>query len=224
MASNSKQPTISSTTPHFFSIVLKDTLRDKKLPISKKFVKENGKTLTNPVLVKLPCGSEWKMEFTKNDDGLVYLQKGWLEFEEHYSLKEGHLLVFRYEGNSQFHVIICDKSATEIDYPLLIPSNVEPNINGELKVPKREKIDDDDSLENFDDISPCPKMREKSSTPCSCPRKRMKACTREVQTDISSHKPEGSRCHGKVLGNSSHKENSHGSESEMQGLCILVIL
>ncbi|KAL5557168.1 hypothetical protein UlMin_039404 [Ulmus minor] len=194
---SSSQPVFSATTPHFFAVILEETLQEKKLLICNKFARKYGKSLSNPILVKLPCGSEWKMEFTKHDAGGVYLQKGWLEFIDHYSLKKGHLLFFRYEGNSQFHVVICDRSAAEIDYPLVIPAHVEPKINGEQKVPKREEIEDDDSLEILDD-------------------KRMKASTPGVQIDISSHIRKDNQCRGKELGNSMSKEKLHGSNSEIE--------
>lgn len=42
---------------------------------------------------------------------------GWQEFANHYSIKRGHVLVFKYKGNSKFRVVICDYSTCEIDYP-----------------------------------------------------------------------------------------------------------
>ena len=42
--------------------------------------------------------------------------KRWKEFAECYSLEQGHFVVFKYEGNSHFHVLIFDETATEIDY------------------------------------------------------------------------------------------------------------
>ena len=33
------------------------------------------------------------------------------------AMKLGYLVVFRYEENSQYHVLIVDPSATEVDYP-----------------------------------------------------------------------------------------------------------
>ena len=62
-----------------------------------------------------------------NDE--VWLQKGWKEFAECFSLKQGHLLVFRFEDNSHFHMFIFDESTTETDYP----SN-RPNSNEQGKV------------------------------------------------------------------------------------------
>ncbi|TYH37966.1 hypothetical protein ES332_D12G077200v1 [Gossypium tomentosum] len=55
--------------------------------------------------------------FFKSTDEKLHLQNGWREFAEHYLLEFGSFVVFRYEGNDRFHVLIFDKSASEIDYP-----------------------------------------------------------------------------------------------------------
>ncbi|KAB1669454.1 hypothetical protein ES319_1Z043300v1, partial [Gossypium barbadense] len=57
-----------------------------------------------------------KVELTKCG-GKIWFENGWLEFSNLYSLELGHLLVFRYDGNSNFHVIIFDRTASEIQYP-----------------------------------------------------------------------------------------------------------
>ncbi|XP_024030815.1 B3 domain-containing transcription factor VRN1-like, partial [Morus notabilis] len=82
--------------------------------IPKRIVNKCGDTLSTPVFLKLPCGSQWKLGLLKNR---LKMYKGWTDFSKNYSLGRGDLLVFEYEGNSQFHVFIFDKSTTEIDYP-----------------------------------------------------------------------------------------------------------
>ena len=59
----------------------------------------------------------FEVEFIQSN-GEILLQKGWKEFKERYSIGFGHLLVFEYDGNSQFDVVIFDTSASEINYPL----------------------------------------------------------------------------------------------------------
>ncbi|XP_012472260.1 B3 domain-containing transcription factor VRN1 [Gossypium raimondii] len=66
--------------------------------------------------LRVPSGAAWKVELTKCG-GKIWFENGWLEFSNHYSLELGHLLVFRYDGNSNFHVIIFDRTASEIQYP-----------------------------------------------------------------------------------------------------------
>ncbi|XP_024030899.1 B3 domain-containing transcription factor VRN1-like [Morus notabilis] len=113
---NDVQKKFSPPSPHFFKIISIDTLRDNKFQIPNRIVNKCGGTLSIPVLLKLPCGLKWKVRLTKCD-GKVWIDKGWRDFLKYYSLGHGDLLVFKYEGNSQFHVLIFDKSTTEIDYP-----------------------------------------------------------------------------------------------------------
>ncbi|KAK8653763.1 hypothetical protein V6N13_127747 [Hibiscus sabdariffa] len=101
---------------YFFKIVLESTIRNKKLGIPKKFLRKYGNELTSSVLLTVPSGDTWHVELT-NSDGAVWLQNGWQEFSEFYSLKMGHFLVFKYEGNGKFLVLIFDTSASEIKYP-----------------------------------------------------------------------------------------------------------
>nr|KYP41676.1 B3 domain-containing protein At1g49475 family [Cajanus cajan] len=85
--------------------------------IPRSFVKRYGEELLNPVMLKLPNGAKWEVHWTKCDHDDIYFEKGWENFAKHYSLSNGHFLVFRYEGGSQFQVLIFDGSALEIDYP-----------------------------------------------------------------------------------------------------------
>ncbi|GFY89971.1 hypothetical protein Acr_07g0001680 [Actinidia rufa] len=48
---------------------------------------------------------------------MFWLHDGWKEFSEHHSISCGFFLVFNYEGNSKFNVLIFDLSASEIHYP-----------------------------------------------------------------------------------------------------------
>ncbi|KAI3699636.1 hypothetical protein L2E82_44060 [Cichorium intybus] len=62
-----------------------------------------------------------------SSDGELWLQKGWPEFADHYSLKSGYLLVFDHHGKSVFHVRIFDRSKCEIDYaPSVFQETEEP--------------------------------------------------------------------------------------------------
>lgn len=72
-----------------------------------------GENISNPILLKLPSGVEWEIR-VRTCNGDIWLDKGWPEFSEFYSLDYGDSLVFRYDGNSKFHVCIFDRSATEI--------------------------------------------------------------------------------------------------------------
>ncbi|XP_061365007.1 putative B3 domain-containing protein Os03g0621600 [Gastrolobium bilobum] len=123
----------------------------KMLPI--KFVRKYGESLPNSILLKLSSSAEWTVNLEKHD-GRVWLQNGWKEFVEYHNLAYGHLLVFRYEGTSHFHVFIFDPSTMEIDYPLLDPKRA---CNGEHKPSKKRRTNENsnkyDSYSNLQDIS-----------------------------------------------------------------------
>ncbi|XP_037493209.1 B3 domain-containing transcription factor VRN1-like [Jatropha curcas] len=128
-------------TPHFFKIILDDTIRDGKLIIPRKFLREYGNNLPNKVVLKVPSGATWQIELMKCD-GEICLQKGWQEFVEYYSIACGHLLVFEYEKTCHsFYVLIFDKSASEIDYPFSFT-----NGDNELKDPEIGKTEEESPL------------------------------------------------------------------------------
>ncbi|XP_039069832.1 B3 domain-containing protein Os11g0197600-like [Hibiscus syriacus] len=56
----------------------------------------------SPSLLRVPSGEVWRVELTKSD-GKIWLENGWHQFSNHYTLDFGYLLVFRYDGNSNFH-------------------------------------------------------------------------------------------------------------------------
>ncbi|KAF8017513.1 hypothetical protein BT93_H2633 [Corymbia citriodora subsp. variegata] len=91
-------------TPHFFKIVLSQTVQTRRLGIPKRFVRKYGKNLPKTVCLRVPNGGSWRVELEKWDD-MVYLSRGWKEVMKHYSICEGHFLVFKYHF--------------EIDYPLM---------------------------------------------------------------------------------------------------------
>ncbi|KAG6725039.1 hypothetical protein I3842_02G013200 [Carya illinoinensis] len=159
--------------PHFFKIILSRCLQDRKLMIPRRFIRRYGEGLSNLAFLKLPNGAEWKLELTKCD-GKVWLQKGWQEFIEYYSLKLGHLLVFRYEGNSHFYILVFDKSATEIDYPSSSSLGKGENLHGELLVSRMEQTGSDSHAQILDDFPTLPKTRKKSPLPSSRPHKMMR--------------------------------------------------
>ncbi|KAK7847393.1 b3 domain-containing protein, partial [Quercus suber] len=103
--------------------------------------------LSSPTFLKLPNGAKWKVELTYHD--------GWKEFAECCSLKQGHLLVFRFEDNSHFDMLIFDETATKIDYP----SN-RPNCNEQGKVD--EECESENSVQILSDSPQHPITRDTS--------------------------------------------------------------
>ncbi|XP_039045802.1 B3 domain-containing transcription factor VRN1-like [Hibiscus syriacus] len=94
---------------HFFKVVVEDATRSGKVGIPAKFARDYGNSLSNPVFIKVPSGKIWELELVK------------CGFEI-------------YEGGCHFHVIIFDRTATEIEYP---------DFEQEVKV---EESDDDEEL------------------------------------------------------------------------------
>ncbi|KAL4634305.1 hypothetical protein ACB092_04G189900 [Castanea dentata] len=157
---------------HFFKIILNENLRHGRLAIPRKFTIKYGKKLSSLAFLTLPNGAKWEVELTKHN-GEVWLQKGWREFAEYYSLKQGHFVVFRYEENSHFHVLIYDPSATEIDYP-------SKSSHGHEEDQCDEDTDESDtSIQTLPNSCPLrPKRRDTSLLPHHRPRKKMKTtCT-----------------------------------------------
>lgn len=134
-------------------------------------MKNYGNDLSNPVFLKVPTGAKWKVELVKRGSELLF-QNGWREFAEYYSLCHGSFLVFEYERNCLFHVIIFDMSASEIDYPLSLINAEKTNLDEEEM---EETSDDDVSVEIIDDTSPCQKSKEKLPLQCPRPQKIMRA-------------------------------------------------
>ena len=115
------------------------------------------------MFVKPPDGTQWKVYWTRQN-GEVWFERGWKEFTENYSLDHGHLLVFTYEGTSQFDVHIYDKSALEIDYHLCNTCDEKVNLDES----------DDESVEILKEIPPKQKARQKVPSFSTQPRKRMR--------------------------------------------------
>ena len=92
--------------------------------IPKRFVRIYVKILSDTMFLKIPNCAAWKVGLMGGDDG-VWFQSGWQEFAEYYSIGYGHFLVFRYEGDSTFRVLIFDKTASEIEYPTTKDQNHE---------------------------------------------------------------------------------------------------
>jgi hypothetical protein len=97
--------------------------------IPDEFITRFGNELGNVAKITVPNGREWDMELKKCGNG-VFLSNKWEEFAEYYSISYGCYLDFKYEGNSEFNVVIYDTTSVEICYPFKTPStNGESNTN-----------------------------------------------------------------------------------------------
>jgi hypothetical protein len=97
--------------------------------IPDEFITRFGNELGNVAKITVPDGRQWDMELKKCGNG-VFLCNKWQEFAEYYSIGYGCYLDFKYEGNSEFNVVIYDATSVEICYPFKTPStNGESNTN-----------------------------------------------------------------------------------------------
>ncbi|XWS33686.1 hypothetical protein CRYUN_Cryun22dG0104200 [Craigia yunnanensis] len=205
MASNHGRGNGYSPEPHhFFKVVLDDTIRDGKLGIPHKFARDYGNALSSPVFIKVPTGEVWEVELTKCD-GKIWLQNSWQNFAEHYSLEFGHFLVFRYEGNCRFHVLIFDRTATEIEYPYATDN--EKIHQQEVKI---EESEDDEPAQIINDISTG--MREKPELQCPRPHKMMRA--------NPSDKTERSSKFGSIAAGFKHNNGFSAGKGEMRSTMV----
>ena len=140
--------------------------------IPKKLINKYGVELGSMAFLTIPNGTKWILKLTKHD-GEVWFQNGWCEFASYHALTVGSLLVFRYEGNSQFFVLIFDATATEIEYPL----DDQPQVHR-----MEDNESDDNSIEIMDAFMPSQKTREKPPLPCTLPHKRAK--TKPTSSDL----------------------------------------
>ena len=72
--------------------------------IPDKFVQKFGMDLSDMAFLTIPNGRKWKVKLTQHVGG-VWFQNGWSEFVSSHGVAVGHLLVFKYEGNSHFDVL-----------------------------------------------------------------------------------------------------------------------
>ncbi|KAG8651327.1 B3 domain-containing transcription factor VRN1 isoform X1 [Manihot esculenta] len=178
MASCPRRDMFAAERPHFFKIILEETIRDKKLGVPKRFARKYGGFLSNPVVLKVPGGRIWQVEVTKFD-GEVWFQNGWQGFLEYYSLVHGSFLVFEYDKSScHFNVTIFDKSASEIEYPVSVTNGDDKEINDlqeEIQEPKIiEETENDSYVETLDDSVLGRKRKEKALLSSLQPQKMMK--------------------------------------------------
>ncbi|KAG2700944.1 hypothetical protein I3760_06G019800 [Carya illinoinensis] len=114
--SSSRSRSCDRARPHFFKIILPHSMDDMKLGLPSKFVREFGDELSTVAVLTVPNGCSWKVGLEKAENK-IWFHDGWEDFVHQHSIQKGYFLVFKYEGDSNFHVIIFDLTATEIMYP-----------------------------------------------------------------------------------------------------------
>ncbi|CAI9110069.1 OLC1v1010033C3 [Oldenlandia corymbosa var. corymbosa] len=127
-------------SPRFFKPVVRPLVQGLKIPVV--FMQRYGDSLHKDVVLKVPNGAKWRVALRKID-GETWLGEGLKQFGEFYSIKAGHVIAFRYKGNSRFNVLIFDDTTSEIVY-----TSYEEDMNG---LPVRPRVDSNTS-EIFKDV------------------------------------------------------------------------
>nr|XP_011464510.1 PREDICTED: B3 domain-containing protein Os03g0212300-like isoform X2 [Fragaria vesca subsp. vesca] len=91
----------------------------KELP--EPAVRKYGNCMEDSIFLKVPnCETSWPVELKKTiRHSRIWLQKGWEQFTDFYSVDQDYFIVFSYEGkHSHFQVHIFHNNNMEIDYPI----------------------------------------------------------------------------------------------------------
>ncbi|KDP44973.1 hypothetical protein JCGZ_01473 [Jatropha curcas] len=67
---------LEADKPHFFKIILQDSIRGGKLGIPKKFAIKYGDKLPSSIFLKVPTGAKWRVELIKCDGEPSYVHPG----------------------------------------------------------------------------------------------------------------------------------------------------
>ncbi|CAN1355271.1 B3 domain-containing transcription factor VRN1 [Linum perenne] len=226
MATSSSNKNQSTEGPHFFKIVLDEAIRDGKLAISivfvsqqfipTKFLRKYGENLQNRVILKDPAGTQWPVELT-NSEGELWLDKGFPEFADFYSISHGYLVVFQlqirgddddHHDHDCFNVVVFDPCATEIDYPCSQQQHKKKNPSISPSVVEEEETTSDSESDDVDTPETLNMLRNLSGKPrqssevddISCPSPKVR---RTTGSDVGECKKKEKKSCSSELGESS---------------------
>ncbi|CAL9066464.1 unnamed protein product [Musa banksii] len=107
-----KKKCLPTRKPHFFKCIIHLSLLSKLQRIPPKFLKHISSVGSKKAILQGPSGSKWHVELGK-DMKDTFLTTGWPKFVKDHSLREYEFLVFQYDGDMRFTVLIFDTSACE---------------------------------------------------------------------------------------------------------------
>ncbi|RZC63135.1 hypothetical protein C5167_024880 [Papaver somniferum] len=131
--------------PYFLAIWTEN--KRYQLEIPQKVVRKIGRTLSDIIALKRADGILWNVEL-KRSEGKVWFDKGWKEFAEHNSLRDGHVLGISYNGNSRFSVCITNV----MDH--LDDSRNQGESNPKKRCPLSKRVADDEDVLLLDSPAP----------------------------------------------------------------------
>ncbi|KAK7310210.1 hypothetical protein RJT34_07570 [Clitoria ternatea] len=204
----------------FFRVILKHHLEQNVLRIPRAFVRMHWEGISNPVILTLPNGDEWKISWERRDEDIWLHEKNWKRFTEF--LRNEYLLVFKYKGESRFEVSICDQSTFEIDYSRVkckndegtskkhyerveVSSDVEISGQSERAL-KKKKISNEERDSNFETegVVPSQSHRRQISEECDASQHKVSGRRRHVPKPTCSetkttHKEKGGNGHSNEI-------------------------
>ncbi|XP_024021268.1 B3 domain-containing transcription factor VRN1 isoform X1 [Morus notabilis] len=134
--------------PYFHKLVLSSTIHAKQLRIPENFVKKFRDELSTVATINVPDGHVWRVGLKKADNK-IWFHDGWQDFVERYAIRAGYFLIFRYEGNSTFHVYIFNLSTSEINYQSNALCSPQAIYGSRYQIFEEMEDDDLDAISSF---------------------------------------------------------------------------
>jgi len=160
--------------------------------IPRNFVERYWNDVPNPISLILPNGSACKMNWVQHGDGIWLLN--WKMFAR--SLRCGDLLVFKYKGGSDFHVIVLDDCKLEIDYSSM-------RFNDDQEKTKESDDDDDDNDNDYE----CVEIASDSEN-TKIPLKKKRVNSNGIATTAAT--PQGANIDKRKINMNATKKNVSG--------------
>lgn len=132
--------------------------------IPESFVRKFRDELSTVATLNVPDGHVWRVGLKKSDNKFWFYD-GWHGFIEHYAIRVGYFLVFRYEGNSTFSVFIYNINNSEINYQSNALSSPEAIYRNRYQV--FEEMEDEDNVEILGSYVPSGSLKHKLFADCS---------------------------------------------------------
>ncbi|XP_058220950.1 B3 domain-containing protein REM16-like isoform X1 [Rhododendron vialii] len=166
---------------------------DQQLDIPVKFARNMKKKLPKNVTVIGPSGAKWNVGLVASGDTLLF-KHGWKEFVEDHSLKEDDVLIFKYNGDSRFDVLIfngwsfCERESSYFVRKCK-HTELDPGFQTKRNMGESESSVEvgHDSLDCGVGCSPTKKPRNNENLQSARLGRRTQARTRDGASDVMTH-------------------------------------
>ncbi|KAJ9562273.1 hypothetical protein OSB04_007433 [Centaurea solstitialis] len=155
---SARRPSFPADPFNFIRIIVSNDVRSTRIKIPKEFTERGGGDLPETVTFKVPNGDIWQVGLV-DLKGAIWFDDGWMEFAEHYKLRFGHLLMFKYQRLLNFRVHIYDPNGCEMVYPKKQESDQDACGIVNLVDSEDTESDQDDAEIEIDGEGECSSMR-----------------------------------------------------------------